>query len=359
MAGPTPVYVSRPFSHLAEHLVTRDQILEDMTRRHPDHPRLAVVKRVVGKMPAMRRMSQPWDTVLAERTAEQRNTIAFADVLRMGTGAARGALARSGFSPAAVDCVVTSHSTGDAVPGLDAHLVKALGLRPDVARRPMTQLGCGGGAHGLLFATDYIRAHPGTVVLLVVAESLSSIYHHGDTSIEGMIYKALWGDCGIAVLLSDRPLGPGLRIEETWEYLIPGTVDRYRKRVDEEGVHFDSDKSATDSVAEMSPALLGWLAGRPDGRAGRWPLEFVVSHTGGPAVLDDLAKHLGLAPGSDGDLVHSWESLDQDGNLGGASVLRVLERTYATPPPAGATGLAIGFGPGFSVSAAKVTWHAS
>lgn len=358
MAGPSPVYVSRPFSYLPEHLVTRDQILADMTSRHPDHPRLAVVKRVVGKMPTTRRMSQPWDVVLSERTATVRNTVAFADVVRMGTAAALGVLAETGIDPAAVDCVVTSHSTGDAVPGLDAHLVEALGLRPDVSRRPMTQLGCGGGAHGLMFATDYIRSHPGSTVLLVVAEALSSIYHHGDTTIEGMIYKALWGDSGVAVLLSDRPLGPGLRIEETWEYLIPGTVARYRKRIDEAGVHFDSDKSATDSVAEMAPALLAWLGVRPDGRPGPWPLDFVVSHTGGPAVLDDLAKHLDLVPGTGGDLVHSWDSLDQDGNLGGASVLRVLERTYATPPAVGAAGLAIGFGPGFSVSAAKVTWHA-
>ncbi|MFC5647065.1 3-oxoacyl-[acyl-carrier-protein] synthase III C-terminal domain-containing protein [Kitasatospora cinereorecta] len=81
----------------------------------------------------------------------------------------------------------------------------------------------------------------------------------------------------------------------------------------------------------------------------------MVAHTGGPAILNDLAKHLDL---DDGVLHHSWDSLDQVGNLGGASVIDVLDRTYTTPPAPGQTGLLIGFGPGFSGSAAKVTWVA-
>jgi predicted naringenin-chalcone synthase len=360
--------------------VTREQILADMAARHPDHPRLRTggLQRVIGMMPSTRRMSRPWKVVLdGGRPLLERNRAAFADVLAMGSAAARQALDAYGIAAERVDCVITSHSTGDAVPGLDAHLVRDLGLRPDVSRRPMTQLGCGGGAHGLVQAADFVRARPGSVVLLVVAESLSSIYHHSDTAVEMMIYKALWGDSGTAVLVTDRPLGPGLAVHDTWEYLLPGTVDRYRKRLDLEGVHFDSDKSATLSVDEMAPALLKWLASPLPGvvgdgpvaasgsgsaaaagvgGAGLWPLAFTVSHTGGPAILDDLAKQLSLSPGSDGALRHSWESLDQVGNLGGASVLDVLARHHGTPPAVGDAGLLLGFGPGFSVSALKATW---
>jgi 3-oxoacyl-[acyl-carrier-protein] synthase III len=148
-------------------------------------------------------------------------------------------------------------------------------------------------------------------------------------------------------------LGAGLEVVESWEYLIPGSGARYRKRIDSEGVHFDSDKTATDSVGDMMPALLAWLGRGPAG--GGWPLDFVVAHTGGPRILEDLAKGLGIDPSL---LGHSFASLDEDGNLGGASVLRVLERHHGTPPPAGARGLLIGFGPGFSVSASKVVWHA-
>ncbi|RPE27304.1 3-oxoacyl-[acyl-carrier-protein] synthase III C-terminal domain-containing protein [Kitasatospora cineracea] len=360
------VYVARPSIHLPAHLVTRDQILDDMVARHPDHPRLNAVRRVVAQMPTTRRCSRPWATVVSERSAAERNVQAFEDVRAMGAAAAAGVLDLHGVAPGEVDYLITSHSTGDAVPGLDVHLVADLGMSSQVRRRPITQLGCGGGAHALSMAVDAVTARPGSTVLVVVAESLSSIYHHGDTSLEMMIYKALWGDSGAAFLVSDRPLGPGLRVEDTWEYLLPGTAGRYRKRVDDAGVHFDSDKSATQSVNEMAPALLAWLArplpaGAPGaaeqrgdgGGGGGWPVEFVVAHTGGPAILSDLAKQLGV---QDAVLQRSWESLDQVGNLGGASVIDVLERTYSTPPAAGQNGLLIGFGPGFSVSAVKATW---
>lgn len=378
-----PVYVSRPVSFLPPHVVSREEILADMVARHPDHPRLGAVRRVVGRMPAQRQFSQPWPVVLSDRSLEERNRTAFADVVAMGTAAARGALDAVGIGPqgaaAAVDCVVTSCSTADAVPGLDVHLVQELGLSAQVSRRPMTQLGCGGGGHGLVLAADFVRARPGSTVLVVAAESLSSIYHHGDTTIEAMIYKALWGDSAVAVLVSDRPLGPGLEIVETWEYLLPGSAARYRKRLDGDGVHFDSEKTATDSVRDCGPDLRKWLDGPALGRSGGaggvvpgrsggaggvvggpgsgggwWPVEFVVAHTGGPVILDQLREEVAV---EEQLLVHSRASLDEDGNLGGPSVLRVLERTYAAAPAVGERGLLLGFGPGFSVSAAKVVWH--
>lgn len=347
-----PVFVSRPWVHLAEHVVTREEILADMLARHAGHPRARVLPRVIGQMPSTRRMSRPLDVVLSDRSAERRNAEAFADVVEMGTAAAQGVLGLHGVAPGQVDCVVTTHSTGDAVPGLDVHLVAGLGLRPDVARRPMTQLGCGGGAHGLLYAVDFVRARPGSVVLVVAAESLSSIYHHSDVDIQGLIFKALWGDSGAAVLVSDRPLGAGLRVDgPTWEYLIPGSAGRYYKRTDADGVHFDSVKASMNCIPEMGPALREWLW-----RHGPDRLDFVVAHTGGEAILASLADELEPFGVDTSMLIHSWASLDEEGNLGGPSVLAVLDRTHAAPPKAGHRGLLLGFGPGFSVSALTVTW---
>lgn len=357
MTGQQRVYVSRPQVFLPPYRISTEEILADMTARHPKHPRLGSIRRIVGgpQMPAWRCYSQPWDVVVAERGIEERNRTAFRDVVAMGAAAARAVLEAAGMDPGDVDCVVTSHATGDAVPGLDVWLQQELGLRQDVRRRPVTQLGCGGGAHVLGMAAEAVRARPGSVVLVVVAESLSSIYHHGDDRLEHMIFKALWGDSGVAVLVSDRPLGPGLRLVDEWEYLVPGSADRYRKRLDDAGVHFDSDKqTATNSVGDMSPALRKWLQVDPAGGVTPWTLDFMVAHTGGHQILTDLAAGLDI---DEALLGHSFASLREDANLGGASVLRVLERTYATSPAAGDRGLLIGFGPGFSVSASKVLWH--
>ncbi|MFD4397224.1 3-oxoacyl-[acyl-carrier-protein] synthase III C-terminal domain-containing protein [Kitasatospora sp. NPDC058478] len=340
-------YIARPHTVLGEHLVTREEMTADVVARHVGHPRMGVINRVLAKSPSTRRFSQPLDVVLSERPFEERNETAVADVLQMATKACRAALEATGTAPADVDCVITTSSTTDWLPGLDVHLIGELGLRPTVSRVPMSQLGCGGGAHALVKAVHYVRAHPGTRVLVVGGESLSSLHHHGDDRIEHFIYKLLWGDSSVATVVSDVPSGPGLAVEETWEHVLPGSTARYRKRTDRQGVHFDSEKSAPQSVNDTAPALREWLAG--------WPLDFVVPHAGGVSILDDLQRELKL---TDAQLVHARQSLDEDGNLGGPSVLRVLERTYATPPADGEQGLLLGFGPGFTTAALRVRWAA-
>ncbi|WP_329492422.1 PhlD (plasmid) [Kitasatospora sp. NBC_01246] len=343
-------FVSNPYVFLPNHVVTSEELADVITSRHAGHPRLPVIRRIVAQAPARRHFSQPLDIVMSDRTLEERNRAAVDDVLTMGTAAARGVLAELDVDPLTIDCIITTHSTGDIVPGLDIHLVHELGLRPDVSRRPITQLGCGGGAHIMVMAHQYVSASPGSRVLVVGAESLSSTIHAADTEIEQVIYSGLWGDGAVAAVVSSSPIGPALRIHETWEYLLPDTTTRYRKRVDHSGVHFDSERSATQSINEMAPALRAWLA---DETAGPWPLDFMVAHPGGLRVMEDLEKQLQLGPDA---LRHSRAQFDAEANLGGPSVLSVLRRTMADPPEHGQAGLAAGFAPGFAVSAMKVSW---
>ncbi|WP_434600270.1 hypothetical protein [Streptomyces sp. A5-4] len=69
------------------------------------------------------------------------------------------------------------------------------------------------------------------------------------------------------------------------------------------------------------------------------------------AVVDGL----GL---DDHDARHSMDTLKEEGNLGGVSLLHGLDRTHNTPPTDGALGLAAAFGPGFATAALGTTWCA-
>ncbi|TDU02798.1 1,3,6,8-tetrahydroxynaphthalene synthase [Streptomyces sp. 846.5] len=346
-----PVHVSRPAVVFPPYEVELDEILADIRTHHADHAELRRILRVVGRTGVRsRRFTRPLDEVGRRESMEERNRRTFADVCTLGAEAARAVLDRQGLEPGQVDCVVTSHSTGIAIPGLDVHLLNTLGLRPDVRRIPMSQLGCTGGAMALVRAVDHVRAHPGSRVLLVVAEALSTVYQHSDDTIEAMIYKVLFGDSGGAVLVSDAPLGEGLAIEDTWEYALPDTTERYRLRVDETGQHFDSTSEALKSMGELVPPLLDWYRRS----AGRDTPDFWVAHTGGPRILNDLEDGVGC----DRKLLqHSWDSLHERGNLGGVAVLDVLDRLYATPPGPGASGVLIGLGPGFTAAACRAVWH--
>ncbi|MER5615452.1 PhlD [Streptomyces sp. NPDC002215] len=352
-------YVTRPCIALPSYKITADEICEDIKRAHPTLPRLGVMLRYARRTQVLtRRFTQPLShpTVGGNAPVADRNQVAFADAAELAVRAAKQSLESSGLTAADVDCVVTSHTTSWTVPGLDIHLIEELGLRPDVRRIPMSTLGCVGGSHALTRAAEHVAARPGTTVLVVVAETLSTVYNHHDTSVESMIYKTLFGDSGGACLVTSSPLGPGLRIDSTWEYVLPDSRKRYAGRLDASGLHFDSQKSATRAVSDIMPALLGHLnQQRLDA------IEFTVLHPGGPRIIEDAEHGLGLEHDSgQGDAArttrHTWATLREDGNLGGVGVLAVLDRTHDDPPAGGARGLLLGVGPGFAAAGATATW---
>ncbi|MEU9849332.1 PhlD [Streptomyces sp. NPDC047985] len=349
MEDPVPAHVTAPQVVLPAHKVTTDEILEDIRTRHHDHPRLPVILRAIGNCGVQtRHFTRPLDspTVAGEADVHERTAAAFQDSLVMATEAATHAITAAGLTPDQVDVIVTSHATGWAVPNLDVHLVHALGLRPTTRRIPMTTLACAGGVQSLIRAADQIAARPDTVVLVVVTETLSTSYNHADTTVPSMIYKALFADSAAATVVTSQPIGPGLRIDDTFEYWLPDSLDRYQGRLDATGMHFDSDRRAPAAAGQAVPAVLDWIGGHT-------MLDWAVIHPGSPGIIHDVSTAVGL---DDIDAHHSYTSLADNGNLGGAAVLDVLARTHTTPPHDGAQGLMVAFGPGFTTAAVRGTW---
>ncbi|MFB7949248.1 3-oxoacyl-[acyl-carrier-protein] synthase III C-terminal domain-containing protein [Kitasatospora phosalacinea] len=346
----TTAHVARPALVRGPHTVDAARIREDILARNPDHPQREAIRKALGNLPGTRRYLAPYEEVTAARDTARRKDDTFDTVRRTALEAATAALADAGLTPADVDCVVVSSATADKVPGLGTHLLNDLGLRPGTRIRSLTQAACAGGALALVLAEEHLARHPDHTVLVLVGEFLSALYQDTDRTLEDQIYKALWGDAVAATLVAARPLGtaPALRIDHTWEHTLPHTVQRYRKHTDERGDHFASTRDSLRSVTDLAPALLDWLDRHADG-----PLAFGLLHPGGPAILTRLAKALGV----DEDFVrHSRDVLHEEGNLGGATVFSVLDRTHRTPPRPGDQGLLFGLGPGVTAAALLVTW---
>ncbi|PBC72303.1 MULTISPECIES: type III polyketide synthase [unclassified Streptomyces] len=346
-----PVHVTRPTIDHPNHWATTDDICDNITQHHPDHPKLGTVLRVIRNTGVQRRaLHHPLESeqISGSLGVADRNQQAWDDASSLAETAAERALEEAGLQPSDITAIVTSNTTSWAAPGLDVHLVEQLRLRPDARRIALATVGCIGGAQALTRAADLVAAHPGARVLVVVSEALSTIYHHGDTSMESMIYKALFGDAASACIVTADQLQPGMRIDDTWEYLLPHSRERYWGRIDEAGIHFDSTRAATTAPTDAMPALRDWLK-QHDGLAPA----FAVIHAGGPAILNAAQKGLGLTAAQ---LTHSWASLAQVGNLGGASVLDVLRRTHDTPPADGDRGVTLAYGPGFATTALTGTW---
>ncbi|MEV5608970.1 PhlD [Streptomyces sp. NPDC052225] len=345
-----PAYLSPPRTVLGAHKVTTEEISEDIQAHHADHPRLGAFLRVVNNCGVRTRyFSRPLQspTVAGRAGVHERTQAAFDDALDMSERAALAALEAAHLTPDDIGAIVTTHATGYAVPNLDVHLIHRLGLRPTTRRIALTTVACAGGVHALVRAADLITVRPTEKVLVVAAEVLSTAYNHSAATTEAMIYKALFADAAAAAVISSAPLTAGLAIEDTLEYTLPGSYDRYRGRLDAHGMHFDSTKQAPKAPAETFPSLVQWL----DGRA----VEFAAIHPGSPRMIADTAEALGL---SSSHTRHSTDTLADEGNIGGVSVLRVLERTYGDPPSTGEHGVAVAYGPGFTTAALHGRWQA-
>ncbi|MFF7335401.1 PhlD [Streptomyces sp. NPDC008150] len=348
-----PAHIAQPVTVLAAHKITTAEIADDIRTHHPDHPRLAAILRVINNCGVdSRYFTQPLDSPTINGTApvEDRVRTAFAHALDMAETAARQALTLHDLAPADITGIVTTHATGWAVPNLDVHLTGRLGLPATVQRTALTTAACAGGAHALIRAAEQALLRPGSRILVIAAEVLSTSYQHEDTGIEHMIYKALFGDSAAATIVSSDPIGPGITITgpgSLFEYVLPDSTDYYWGRIDTAGLHFDSTKQAARGARTAMPAIVDWLDGRD--------VTVPVIHPGSRPIIHDTANALGL---TEQDARHSLDTLTEEGNLGGPSVLRVLERTYGTPPADGAGALIVAYGPGFTASALHGQWHA-
>ncbi|WP_370071703.1 PhlD [Streptacidiphilus sp. MAP5-3] len=277
-----------------------------------------------------------------------------ADLLtRMAREAAERALAVAALAPDQIDALVLTSVSGWSMPGVDARLIRSLGLRPTVRRLPVSVIGCAGGVYGLIRAREQVAAHPDARVLVVATEAFSIGFQPGNTSTPSMIYKALGGDGAAAAVVTSvgdvRP-GPAVELRDPFELLVPDTEDDYRMTVDPGAGHlgFTSTAEAPQAILKAEDHLAAWR-----GRSGAVEPTFIVAHHGGPAILERTAQVFGC---DRQQLRHSWESLRCHGNMTSVSVLDILARTLddADGPRPGEEGLMLGIGPGVTIAAARL-----
>ena len=155
-----------------QHVISRELVEAQIGRVFSlSGRRLEAVLEIVANSRIERRYSIfPVEYLIEPRPLEQISREYRDHSLCLGRRAAQQALDRAGIAPQEVDMILTVSCTGFMIPSLDAYLAPEMGLRPNVRRLPVTELGCAAGAAGLAMARDYVRAHPGATVLLVAVE---------------------------------------------------------------------------------------------------------------------------------------------------------------------------------------------
>ena len=270
----------------------------------------------------------------------------------LATAAAERAIAAAGDRRETIGLLVVASCTGFILPGLDAHLLPKLGLRSDVWRLPMTQLGCAGGAGGLARAADWVRTHPGQQALVIAVELPSLTFRPNDHSVDNLLSALVFGDGAGAVVLEADDGNPasGLHIGCVRSVLVPHSVDALGYDLADDGFRVILSRRLPALLAAALPALVDDFCGT--GVAAT--LDAVALHPGGRAIIDAVARCLGLR---DAQLAATRSVLGSTGNTSSAAIFFVLEALSASLPSERGRGLILGFGPGVTVELLELTWN--
>jgi 1,3,6,8-tetrahydroxynaphthalene synthase len=347
-----------------EHLILQDAMVAAVADRCTGLPHLGRGLEVMRNTAvATRRMVRSLDDTLGADGFAARNQLYASHAVRLGAEAGRRALASAGLDPIDVDALVVVSCTGYMLPGPDAYIAGELGLRSTVRRLPIQQLGCAAGGTALAQAHDFLRAHPyreqdgyqdgrPTNALVIAVELCSLSYQPDRTSISDFISVGLFGDGAAAAVVRGDDAAPGPRLLANAQHLVPDSTQVIAGTTGEDGFHFATNPKVRATVPMVVPVIERFLA-----RHGIKPgdLEFVICHTGGPAVLRAVQEGLDLPPQL---LELSWDSLREVGNVSSVVVLDVLARTFQQRrPDHDATGLLLAFGPGFTTEMILCTWN--
>ncbi|MHB8576524.1 MAG: type III polyketide synthase, partial [Dehalococcoidia bacterium] len=185
---------------------------------------------------AERYIAEPSAEILRLRSLTESNRRYAELAVELGEAACLRALTAARVSAADVDLIVTASCTGYVLPSLDAQLVARLGLRSNVRRLPITELGCLAGAASLARAAELLKGCAGTVALVVAVELPSLTFQPGDGSMDNLISTLVFGDgAGAAVLHAGSEAG--IEIVASRGHIVPGTLDEMGFELRESGFH--------------------------------------------------------------------------------------------------------------------------
>ena len=293
----------------------------------------------------------PVEYIVTQRSLEQLSLEYKEHAIRLGCEAAERCLAKAGMSPADIDMIITVSCTGFMIPSLDAHLIELMGFRPNVRRLPLTELGCAAGAMALARATEFVRASPGTSVLIVAVELPTLTFQRGDLSQANLISSVLFGDGAAAAVIADRAMA-GPQIIDSDTYTFPTSLDAMGFDLRDSGFHIVLSKDVPQMIREKIRTLVDAFLQRSGLTLAN--LSAFLLHPGGQKLLSYVEQELEL---DRTDTQLSWDVLGEYGNLASATILFILHTFLATRTMSrGAYALAAAFGPGFSAELLLLQW---
>lgn len=297
----------------------------------------------------------PLETVFSRLGLGDRNDLYVEAMKQLSKQALLKACERADLPPARLDVLITTSCTGFMIPSVCAYLADELGLRGDLLRLPVTEMGCAGGTSALMYAHAMLKGNPKLKVAAVAAEAPSLTFQEGDVSPENLVSTAIFADGAACALLGGEKTREGSApvILDASMYHFPRSTHLMGYRLTDSGLKIVLDRGVPAAIEEHFPRFFFPLLERNG--LGIRDLRHLVFHPGGKKILQSVERL--LAPHGK-NVESAREVLRTRGNLSSATVLHVLERVLEKDAPApGDLGYMLAFGPGFSAQSLLLRWE--
>jgi len=291
------------------------------------------------------------EEVFTATSFEEKNRIYKRECTKIAEAAAKKALDQSGLDAKEIDYIISVSCTGIMIPSIDAYLINTLGMRQDIVRLPVTEMGCVAGVSAFIYANNFLKANPNKRALIIAIESPTSTFQLNDYSMTNIVSAAIFGDGCSCAILSSYPDETGPEIIGDAMYHFFDAEHMMGFELTNTGLQMVLDKEVPDKIAEHFPMIVYPFL--EDNGLSIDDVDHLIFHPGGKKIVNTIQELFG-ALGK--DINNTKEILREYGNMSSATVLYVLERFISQKPNKGDVGLMLSFGPGFTAQRILLRW---
>ncbi len=251
--------------------------------------------------------------------------------------------------------LITVSCTGISAPGIDLQIMEAMKLPNSIMRTSVNFMGCYAAVHALKLADAFCKSTPNANVVVVCTE-LCTLHFQKTHSIDNMTASLLFGDGSAAMLLqNDSSKEKGILLksffsdvsfkgknEMAWEISSKGflmTLTGYVPALIKEDFKELVEK-AMESANEKTGNVTHWCI-----------------HPGGKQILQSICSSLSI---EEDKLKHSYEVLNDYGNMSSATILfvlkKILQELNEEPPKKETMIFGAAFGPGLTMETFTATY---
>ena len=251
--------------------------------------------------------------------------------------------------------LITVTCTGLHAPGLDAGLIEALDLPPDIFHTSLNFLGCNAAFPALKIADSIVKSDAGARVLVVCVE-LCTLHFQPKNNSDNLLSNTIFGDGAAAVLMVSENTPEfencsGLVVRNFYSSLLINGKDLMGWNLTPLNFEMILNAGLPRFLGDELNLLKEKIASAFKIRFSE--VDHWAVHPGGKRVLDEVKQQLQF---ENGELEHSYHVLQNYGNMSSPTVLFVLAEILNNSIRQNDTVLCMGFGPGISVDTALLQY---